>query len=540
MTLRSSAASRNPHEKSPLARLLSRFGSGAPSPAASRLRFESIEPRVLLSADLAPEAAAALQFGIDQLGAKVDDFLTGDEAFGQRVPLLLKVTVDEESGVITEAPTLGDLFSVPVDANGNGVINGGIFDPARDEAVLQSFDKDPVNTQGHGVVDAGEFLDGFLFDPLTTFLASNPANTQDIVTFLEGFLFSNGLDRTLSNLAGSGYFVDFDMIDAQVNDTTQDPEAEAMIQLAFELTITREMPIDLGLEADGLKLLAFTGAALDPQPVNVPVESTLSFGFEFGVHTGGTDPVAAEDFFVRRTDTLLVSAVAQDAGMNFSFNVGFLGAQVINGNLDLQADIGSELEDPDDPEVLGFVDSQHGVGSGTGVVTASESLPSPNLEHEAGFFLRIGDAGVSTAVTVLDDDAADVAALKADIQAALVSAGLGEVIAADITGGNVQFALVPTSDTPLGFANETLADGFIQAAPDGDGPNDFEYLADQVFLLSVGGQLARLVTVRFPDPAKEELGFDYAQDAGLPVTHDQVCRRPARSRPRSGRRRSSD
>ena len=49
------------------------------------------------------------------------------------------------------------------------------------------------------------------------------------------------------------------------------------------------MPIDLGLEADALKLLPFTGSTSNPQLVKVPVTSTLSFGFEFGVFTGGQD-----------------------------------------------------------------------------------------------------------------------------------------------------------------------------------------------------------------------------------------------------------
>jgi len=492
---------------------------------APRLRFEPIEPRILLSADLAPETASAMALGLDVLGIRVDDFLTGDDTFAQRVPLLLKVTADEESGLITEAPTLGDLFAVPVDANGDGIISSFFLDPARDEAVLQDFDKDPVDTEGHGEVDAGEFLDGFFFDPFTSYLNTHPATTQSVVTFLEGGLFDDGLDRTLGNLAGSSYFIDFDMIDAQVLDTTEDPDAEATIQVAFQLTITRLMPIDLGLEADGLKLLAFKGASLDPQPVNVPVNSTLSFGFEFGVHTGGQAPaeINAGDFLVRRAEPLLVSVVAHDPDMDFSFNVGFLGAQVIDGSLDMQADVGTELLDPDDPEVLGFVDSEHGVESTTGVVTASETVPSANLEHAAGFFLRIGNVGISTPVTVADGNAPDLATLEAHIQTALAGAGLDDVITADIAGGKVEFALVPTSETPLGFGNETLGlAGVIQATPDGDGPSIYEYLADQVFLLSVGGQLARAVTVRFANPAEEELGFDPEQAAGLPEDVDQV------------------
>jgi Ca2+-binding RTX toxin-like protein len=523
------APARDPAERSRLAKLVSQIWGSSPRRAAAprgpRLRFEALEPRLLLSADFVPEAADAIAVGFNQLESRVDSFIFDDAKLNDRIPMLLKAGLDADGDPVFEAPTVLDMLSVPVDANGNGVINagGGLdFNPGDDdESVLDGLD---VNHDD--VVDASEFLQAWFFNPIETYLHDVGAGdtTQDFADFLEGnFLFN--LDHTLNQLSNL-YLVEFEIVDAQVADLTEDPDAEVVFSVGFQLTVSQSMPIDLGLEADGLKLLAFTGSSLAPLPVEVPVTSTLSFAFEFGVFTGGQAPasVNAFDFLVRRADPLLVSVVAQDGDLDFSLNVGFLGAQVIDGNFDLQADIGTTLVDPNDPEVLGFVDSQHGVESTSGVVTASNAVPSADLDHAAGFFLRIGNVGITTPVTVADGDAPGLATLKTHIQAALASAGLDELITADITGADkVQFALVPTSDTPLGFVNETLGlNGIINATPDGDGPNDFEYLADQVFLLSVGGALARVVTVRFPDPAKEELGFDYAQDASLPGSKDQV------------------
>ncbi|HSB85249.1 MAG TPA: hypothetical protein VLD86_03020, partial [Ilumatobacteraceae bacterium] len=53
------------------------------------------------------------------------------------------------------------------------------------------------------------------------------------------------------------------------------------------------------------------------------------------------------------------------------------------------------------------------------------------------------------------------------------------------------------------------------ATPDGDfgGGNIYEYLSDQTFLLSVGGGVPKLVTVRFADPSHTDIGFNNGQAA---------------------------
>ena len=89
------------------------------------------------------------------------------------MPLLLKVEVDdrgtsttEDDILINEAPTVGDLLSVPVDANGDGEVNKLFFDTSDDDEVaLQNLD-----ANDDGVVDAGEFLTAWFFDRVTEYL----------------------------------------------------------------------------------------------------------------------------------------------------------------------------------------------------------------------------------------------------------------------------------------------------------------------------------------------------------------------------------
>ena len=485
------------------------------------MKFEPLEARVLLSADLMPEAANALAGGLDLFGARIDNFVTS-EAFDAHVPLLLKLETDPLTGAaVNEAPTVGDLLSVPVDANGDGGVNLNFLDSDDDELVLQALDQ---NGNNDGTVDAGEFLKGFFFDKVTQFLDSGlAATTTDFTTFLTDglsfpFNFIYQLDHSLHHLSNV-YDVDFEVVDLHVADTTENPDAEATFSVGFQLTITHDVPIDLGLDADALKLFAFTGATSDPQLVKVPVTSTLDFGFDFGVFTGGQDSsqIDAGDFFVRKADPLLASICANRADFGFNMNVGFLGAAVSHADFDLQANIATTLLDPNDPDVLGFSDDQLGDELATGVVTADGVVPNWTLSHDAGFFLRIGNVGITKAVLVPAGSGGSSAELKSAIETALITANLDDLITVDITGANkVQFSLVPTTDTPLGFANEGYNQfGILDATPAGDGPNIYEYASDQAFLLSVGGALPHLVTVHFPDPAMADAGFDYSQDAAL-------------------------
>jgi Ca2+-binding RTX toxin-like protein len=478
--------------------------------------MEPMEPRLLLSADFMPAAADAMVDGFDDFQDRLEDFFASE--LDQRVPFLLledpfyDAENPDPDDAPFEAPSILDLFSIPVDANGDGEINNPLtpFDLTDDdEDTLSDWD-----TSGDGVVDSAELLEGLLFEPLRTVLGSvdGTTTTEELVYALVGDgILSFGFDELLDDL-GPDYTVDFDLLSAI--DLTEDPDdAEVVFSLQFSLSITRpEVVVDFGLEADDLKLLAFTGDSLNPGPVTLPITSTLSFGLEFGVYTGGQDELDldAADFFIRRADDMLFSVTDNkaDGTFNFDLNIGFLGADVVGGSVDFQADILATLVDPDTPEILGFDTDQYGVEQASGVVVADGSIPDVDLPHEAGFVLRIGNLGIAKDIVVEADDNTTNADLVADIQAAIDAVpGLAGLVTVDLTGSDeLRFSLVSTDPSALGFDPESLAtDGSMLTAA--GVPPAFQPGADISFLLSVGGALPRLVTVRAPGPEQEDIGF---------------------------------
>ncbi len=476
--------------------------------------IEPLEPRLLLSADFMPAAADAMGEGLEDFQDLLEDFF--DTELDDRVPLLLIEDPDydetDTDDAPFEAPRFLDLFAVAVDADGDGDINGKAFDTGDDdEDILHAWD---MAGNDDGVVDAAEMLDALLFAPMEEFLTTGVDNSTEVdefVTFLEGGLILNdGLDLLLEDL-GPDFSIDFDLVSA--TDLTEEPDAEVVFSLQFELTIERaDTALDLGLDADDLKLLAFTGDSLNPEAVTLPLESSLSFGFEFGVYTGGQDDadLNALDFFIRRADDMLFSVVdtVPDDAFNFDLNIGFLGADVVDGSIDFQADILATLVDPDSPAVLGFDSSQYGVEQTGGEVVADNAIPDFDLPHDAGFVLRLGNIGIATDVLVTADASnGDNADLVADVQAAVNAAGLGDLVTVDLTGSDeLRFSLPTTNAGELGFTGfDPLSEtGLLTAAglAPANQPGD-----DVTFLLSLAGALPRLVTIRAPGAEQEDIGF---------------------------------
>ena len=157
-------------------------------------------------------------------------------------------------------------------------------------------------------MDAGEFLQGWFFQGVEDYLNGSPTNTEDFVTFLE-----SGLDHSMTiQIAGNnGYTtIAFDVLSATDITETGTPIAELMFDVDFSLTVTQHLAIDLGTEADGLKLLYYKGT-YEP---TIPVVTALDFGFTFGVHTGGQESPGENlnqgDFFVRKADDLNLSVTS--------------------------------------------------------------------------------------------------------------------------------------------------------------------------------------------------------------------------------------
>ncbi|MFA7013539.1 MAG: LEPR-XLL domain-containing protein [Desulfobacterales bacterium] len=502
--------------------------------------MEPLEPRLLLSADLNPDAADALADGVQQFGDRVDTFMQ-DDVFDTNLPFIVQVQQQGETAELV-APTLDTLFAVPVDPDGEGG-SGPI-------AALQALDVGPGDRGGDEKVDAGEFIQGWFFDKINPDDFLNDLNEDGYINTIDFMTYIFNLDNSITiNMPGStpDITVTFNVISA--SDLTGDvPVADLLFDVDFTLTVSQDMQIDLGTEADALKLEAFTGTydgasgTYDTKATPlIPIDAALEFGFTFGVRTSGQQSdgqtLNEYDFFIRKADDLNVSAKTHDINIpedpdddsttvdnyGFNLNIGFLGAYVSNGTINYQAQISTLLIDSDSPEVLGFSVDQYGDEETSGIVTGFNAIDSEDLAHDAGFVLRIGNAGIATQVTVTADATNNVLNdLLLDVNSTLGTVGLGGLVTASLvadtdpeTGEDItklQFNLVETTATEFGFASEMYnADGILSAVP-----TDLEFNSNQSFLLSIGGALPALVEVRFPDPAQTDIGFGTSQAAILP------------------------
>jgi hypothetical protein len=374
---------------------------------------------------------------------------------------------------------------------------------------------------GDGTVDAGEFVQGLLFDKASDGDQFDDWLTEHTLTAttanFAGFLADLGtLEMHFAQPGDSDVTVQLTVNSATDLTDPVAPAADLMFGLDFTLTVKQDLAIDLGTEADALKLLMYAGSYDAKKAPTIPVVTTLDLGLTFGARVSGQESTGQTldkyDFFVRDVQELSITAESEVAagddidgipnGFDFNLNIGFLGTTVNNATIDYQATVNTLLVDPDSPAVLGFTTGQYGVEQTSGVVTATNAVTAEDLAHGTGFVLRIGNAGIATQVNVAADDNADLAGLLVDINGVL-AVELGGLVTASFDGSDhLVFTLVGTTATPLGFANESYsAGGTLSATPDGDGANIYEFTSTQSFLLSVDGALPKLVAVRFPDPA---------------------------------------
>src|SRR5690606_38501895 len=126
--------------------------------------------------DFLPAAADAMADGFDDFQGRLNEFFDDASDLDERVPffLLEDPNYDEENpdpdDAPIEAPTVGQLFSIPVDADGDDQLDDDLlFDDALDETTLDDWD-----TAGNsdGLVDASEMLNALVFDPLQSILAN--------------------------------------------------------------------------------------------------------------------------------------------------------------------------------------------------------------------------------------------------------------------------------------------------------------------------------------------------------------------------------
>jgi Ca2+-binding RTX toxin-like protein len=289
------------------------------APKKERMIVETLEPRVLLSADF-PVIAPFLANGIDQLDDTLDDFFS-NELLNTPLPgITLFEQLDEET-VESYAPTLTDLLFVDVsDTNENQDARSKLkeFDTNEDDKVT-------IQELSSGFVEKVRgFLDSVPTDPDDP----NAKTSGNFRSFLETLDISNPIPNASNflDISNVSYIENLD---------------NTVVSLDFSFAHTQTLPIDLGMQAEKL------GIALKSD-IDVEVNQSLGFTLEFGIDdSDDSDNVLTQDdsdgvltqddFFIGLKG--LSAKIDANADLNADINFGFLGASINNGSIALNANV---------------------------------------------------------------------------------------------------------------------------------------------------------------------------------------------------------
>jgi Ca2+-binding RTX toxin-like protein len=369
----------------PLHRLWWKNNRSKPAVKKQRLIVETLEPRILLSADF-PVIAPILSNGIDQLDDTLDGFFS-HELLNTPLPgISLYEQIDEET-LESYAPTLTDLLSVDVSKDAN--------------SKLKEFD-----TNGDDKVTIQEFSSGFV-EKARDFLDSVPTDPDDpnakIGDDFRSFLETSDINKSSSDVSN--------FLDVSNVEYTENP-SDTVISLDFSFTHTQDIPIDLGVQAEQLGIVL-----LDLEPTDeidtteIELASSLTFNLSFGVMSSGEVPTH-DDFFIELNDLEAQVNVAANP-INTDINFGFLGASINNGNLDLTAAANATINDISAPIALGFTENQFGEGVPDQITAENQSLV--DIKEDVSFYLRVDD-GNSVLVTLPAGNYVDLAGLQQELQ----------------------------------------------------------------------------------------------------------------------------
>ncbi|PLX90264.1 MAG: hypothetical protein C0619_09940, partial [Desulfuromonas sp.] len=443
--------------------------------------FEPLEPRLLLSADLQP-FAGIMADAIDQLDTDLDNFFDSvslDYDLNTPLPLLNQVegTIDD---AYKKAPSINDLLSMTVNYNYDHDLADG------NEATIGQLDDDL-----DGKVEITEYLQQFIddiSDELDSIAAGGTYNPANFATWL-----SSNLDFSISTQGLTSSDVGYEAVDIDVTASYSNTNQNAY-DLHFDLTATKVLPIDLGRAADDYGL-SF--------PEGVTAEANVAFDLDFGVLTSGESASLNDDVFVELSN--LTAGALADFNLNgMKFNLGFLGLETYkdgtdDSNITLDVEVGADAFDPTSPAELGFTASQFGDLFTNGTMTATNAPSSYDLTSDAEFILRIGDSDARTVKVTdsLTNGNGDLSALIFDVNAALTTAGLGDVVEADNNGGKIRLSVVSQNFDDLGFASELTSDGVAQTAA-----NLPTFDTAIQFVLSVDHATPQLISITATTPAQ--------------------------------------
>ncbi len=408
--------------------------------------FEPLEPRLLLSADLQP-FAGIMADAIGELQTDFDNLFTVlSTDLDTPLPLINQVegTIEDAWKV---APSINDLLAMTVDYTYDGAISSG------NEATINLLDGDH-----DGKVEITEYLQDFVDGIADELDSIAGGGTYDPSTF-DDWLSAN-LDFSLSTGGLTSSDVGYEEVDIDVTATYSNTNQNAY-DLHFDLTATKVLPIDLGRAADDYGL-SF--------PQGITVEANVAFDLDFGVLTSGETASLNDDVFVDLSN--LTAGVLAEYNLNgMKFNLGFLGLETYkdgtdDSNLKLDVEVGADAVDPTSPTALGFTAAQFDALFSSGTMTATNAPSAYDLTSDAEFILRVGDSDARTVkvTDALTNGNGDIAALIADVNTALNTAGLGDVVEADNNGGKIRLSVVSQNFNDLGFSSEVTWDGTAHTA----------------------------------------------------------------------------
>ena len=262
------------------------------APRKERMIVETLEPRVLLSADFLT-IAPMLADDLNQLDDTLDEFFSS-ELLNMELPGIALIEQLDEETVESYAPNINDLMSVDVSA-----------DDAKTE--LKNLDS---NQDGKLTVE--EFLSDNLVETVRDILVDDPNDPNDLYAISSQEL-TNLLESELGKVDG-----------LEVNANYVENPDNTLISLDFNFIHKyKNLALDLGVQAEKLGIAFKADVALD---------ASLGFTLDLGI----TD--ADQGFFSDFKDlnaNVNVDAQIDDVDINF----GFLGASVKNGTVNLNATV---------------------------------------------------------------------------------------------------------------------------------------------------------------------------------------------------------
>ncbi|HXT29054.1 MAG TPA: LEPR-XLL domain-containing protein [Vicinamibacterales bacterium] len=516
------------------------------------MKFETLEPRVLLSADsvLGAGATAAIVDSFHDFSRLYQDHIDDDSTdFDTRVPgvLLTHRDMNNDNEIDDDdlrVPEMRDLLAVETSQSGAGVTT---------TALLNALDSDH-NT----AISWKEAFDGIIVGTIENLLDSyNDDNTFGLEDDIDGdadidahdveLFVRDGLVDAFAGTAFPGSpFLDQWF---NINVSSISIAGSGSFDLRFNSTIdfVDGYQIDLGIAADQEEIelpewqFEYSGA-VGVQALNRDVSITGEVIAPIAVSYSGGDASFAA------SDTIVASVKAGGDGtaslVGKDVNIGFLGTEGGAGSeFALSMTIETEIVDPSSPTRLGFADGDgdatvaarlafEATSSGGALTAAVAPDAAQNLATPILFDLTLdyqtGDSGpihVSVDVSSAGDPGAVRTALESAINGA--SPSLAGLLTVTESSGLLSINLVGSDATPLGFTDGTKFDNTspfdLQAAngfdfdtdddADEDGDDTKVSIGSATFLLSLGGGLPRVVNVTGGTYSSTE--FRNAVQAGL-------------------------